>query len=62
MAADGAEIVGQRAQPDPALHAVPTMIPTTIQPKATAEHTDPAFDARSEAMATPKPVLSFARQ
>jgi hypothetical protein len=64
--ADLAEVVGQEAPTDPALHASLAVVAAAIQPKSAFEDADAPFDARPPTVRSSKcstlPVLLLVRR
>jgi hypothetical protein len=65
--ADLAEVVGQKAKGDPALHSGFAVVTAAVQSKASLQHTDAALDARPPAVGASKSsalldLLLFGRQ
>ena len=55
------QIVGDDAEPDPAVHAVGAMVATAAQAMTSFEHTDAAFAADAPALPATEPSLPFMR-
>src|SRR5215831_2886557 len=51
------EIIGDHAEPDPALHSVLAFIPTTVEPVSPLGHADAAFAAGPPFLAVTEPAL-----
>src|SRR6266511_1451982 len=58
---DGAQVVGDDAPADPALHAILAVIATALQLVPTFQPTDPSFDAGPPVAPTLKPALALVR-
>ena len=56
---DADQVIGDDAEPDPALHSIETMVATAVESMTSFQHADAPFRADAPALPAPEPSLPF---